>query len=153
MGGFEKIQFIGTKYHDILTFNTIIYDPAEENLVTAFVPSDTACFANSPGNIKRTDVWISRDDKVAFLLYVASFPASVAIRSKISLMNEFMIDIAFLLIPVSGCTCLRTLKMYVEYDSTRFLLRFLVAAAFGALVADLLGVFAMITIIRCLDAG
>ena len=35
--------------------------------------------------------------------------------------------------------------MYVEYDSTRFLLRFLVAAAFGALDADLLGVFAMVT--------
>ena len=53
-------------------------------------------------------------------------------------------DMAFLLIPVSGCTCFRTLKMYVEYDSTRFLLRFLVAAALGALLADLLGVLAMV---------
>lgn len=29
-------------------------------LVTAFVPSDTACFANSPGSSSRTAVWISR---------------------------------------------------------------------------------------------
>ena len=28
--------------------------------VTAFVPSLTACLANSPGNNRRTDVWISR---------------------------------------------------------------------------------------------
>lgn len=28
--------------------------------VTAFVPSLTACFANSPGNSRRTAVWISR---------------------------------------------------------------------------------------------
>ena len=43
--------------------------PYEElNLVTALVPSETACLANSPGSIKRTAVWISRLDKVAFLL-------------------------------------------------------------------------------------
>ena len=41
---------------------------ADENLVTALVPSETACFASSPGSIKRTAVWISREDKVAFLL-------------------------------------------------------------------------------------
>lgn len=29
-------------------------------LVTALVPSDTACFANSPGSSRRTAVWISR---------------------------------------------------------------------------------------------
>lgn len=29
-------------------------------LVTALVPSDTACLANSPGNSRRTAVWISR---------------------------------------------------------------------------------------------
>ena len=28
-------------------------------LVTAFVPSDTACLANSPGRRRRTAVWIS----------------------------------------------------------------------------------------------
>ena len=28
-------------------------------LVTALVPSDTACFANSPGSKRRTAVWIS----------------------------------------------------------------------------------------------
>jgi hypothetical protein len=37
-----------------------------------------------------------------------SLDASVAIRSKISLTNEFKIAIALLEIPVSGCTCLST---------------------------------------------
>ena len=30
------------------------------SLVTAFVPSDTACLARSPGRMRRTAVWISR---------------------------------------------------------------------------------------------
>ena len=30
-------------------------------LVTALVPSDTACLASSPGSSKRTAVWISLD--------------------------------------------------------------------------------------------
>ena len=30
-------------------------------LVTALVPSDTACLASSPGRRRRTAVWISRD--------------------------------------------------------------------------------------------
>ena len=30
-------------------------------LVTALVPSDTACLANSPGRRRRTAVWISRE--------------------------------------------------------------------------------------------
>lgn len=34
------------------------------NLVTAFVPSDTACSKSSPGSMKRTAVSISRDDNV-----------------------------------------------------------------------------------------
>jgi hypothetical protein len=55
-----------------------------EYLVTAFVPSETACFASSPGRMSRTEVWISRDEIVDFLLYAASLEASVATRSKIS---------------------------------------------------------------------
>ena len=62
------------------------------NLVTALVPSLTACLASSPGRINRTAVWISRDVTVGFLLYLASLDASVAIFSKMSLMNEFMMD-------------------------------------------------------------
>merc|ERR1719343_1866208 len=88
---------------------SVIFVYADENFVTALVPSETACLASSPGSINRTAVWISRDDNVAFLLYVDNFPASVAIRSKMSLMNEFMIDMPFLEIPVSGCTCFKTL--------------------------------------------
>jgi hypothetical protein len=54
------------------------------------------------------EVWISRDEMVDFLLYAASLEASVATRSKMSLTNEFRMDMARLEIPVSGWTCLRT---------------------------------------------
>ena len=37
------------------------------NLVTALVPSDTACLASSPGSTRRTAVWISREVRVGFL--------------------------------------------------------------------------------------
>ena len=40
----------------------------EVNLVTALVPSDTACLASSPGRMRRTEVWISRLVTVGFLL-------------------------------------------------------------------------------------
>ena len=79
-----------------------------EYLVTAFVPSDTACLASSPGRISLTEVWISRDEMVDFLLYAASLDASVATRSKMSLTKEFRMDMARLEMPVSGWTCLRT---------------------------------------------
>ena len=36
--------------------------------MTALVPSETACLESSPGSIKRTAVWISREESVAFLL-------------------------------------------------------------------------------------
>jgi len=73
--------------------------------VTALVPSDTACLASSPGRIRRTAVWISREVTVGFLLYLASWAVSVAIFSKMSLMKEFRMDMALELMPVSGCTC------------------------------------------------
>ena len=96
-------------------------------LVTDLVPSEIACLASSPGRMSRTDVCISRDEIVDFLEYEASsvrkviswiskksvqhiLEASVAIRSKISLTNELRIAIALLEIPVSGWTCLRTVK-------------------------------------------
>ncbi|GAX78497.1 hypothetical protein CEUSTIGMA_g5936.t1 [Chlamydomonas eustigma] len=43
-------------------------DQAEVNLVTALVPSETACLDSSPGRTRRTAVWISRDVMVGFLL-------------------------------------------------------------------------------------
>ena len=58
--------------------------------------------------MRRTAVWISRDESVAFLEKRQSLEASRAMRSKMSLMNEFMIDMPFLEMPVSGCTCLST---------------------------------------------
>ncbi len=40
----------------------------EENLVTDLVPSEMACLESSPGRMRRTAVWISRDEMVDFLL-------------------------------------------------------------------------------------
>ena len=70
--------------------------------MTALVPSETACLDNSPGRINLTAVWISLAEMVDFLLYAANLEASEAILSKISLTKEFMMDIAFWEIPVSG---------------------------------------------------
>lgn len=64
----------------------------EEYLVTALVPSETACLASSPGRMRRTEVWISRDEMVDFLLYAASLDASVATRSKMSLIEVSGLD-------------------------------------------------------------
>ena len=85
------------------------YADEEVNFVTALVPSETACLASSPGRSRRTAVWISLEERVAFLLYLDSFDASVASLSKMSLINEFRIDMPLFEIPVLGCTCLRTL--------------------------------------------
>ncbi|KAK1328768.1 hypothetical protein QTO34_010897 [Cnephaeus nilssonii] len=79
-------------------------------LVTALVPSDTACLASSPGSSRRTAVWISRDVMVERLLR----DASPAMRSKMSLTKEFMMPMALDEMPVSGCTCLSTLYTYTE---------------------------------------
>ena len=86
-----------------------IYADEDVNFVTALVPSETACLASSPGRSRRTAVWISLDDRVDFLLYLDNFDASVASLSKISLMNEFRMDIPLFEMPVLGCTCLSTL--------------------------------------------
>ena len=48
----------------------------EVYLVTALVPSETACFANSPGRRSRTAVWTSREEIVDLLLYLANREAS-----------------------------------------------------------------------------
>lgn len=98
--------------------------------VTDFVPSEMACLASSPGRMRRTAVCISREEMVDFFEYAASsvqkvnyaennmkehiLEASVAIRSKISLTNEFKMAIALVDMPVSGCTCLRTFEKYVR---------------------------------------
>ena len=71
-------------------------------LVTALVPSETACLANSPGKRRRTAVWISREEIVFFLFCKERREASDAIRSKMSLTKEFMILIALLETPTSG---------------------------------------------------
>ncbi len=59
-----------------------IIDKNNLTYVTAFVPSDTACLASSPGNKSRTAVWISRDEIVWRLLYCVNREASLAIRSR-----------------------------------------------------------------------
>jgi hypothetical protein len=46
-----------------------------------------------------------------FLVDLARCTASCASFSKMSLMKEFMIDMALEEMPMSGCTCFSTLKM------------------------------------------
>jgi hypothetical protein len=41
-------------------------------LVTDLVPSEIACLASSPGRMRRTAVWISRDGVIDFFEYDAS---------------------------------------------------------------------------------
>ena len=86
----------------ITSFRQVWTYAEEVNLVTALVPSETACLASSPGNKSLTAVWISREERVAFLLYLARREASRARRSKMSLMKEFRMDIPLLEIPVLG---------------------------------------------------
>ena len=59
MCGFEKSRLFESQESYLLL----------EYLVTALVPSLTACLANSPGRRSRTAVWISRELIVDFLLY------------------------------------------------------------------------------------
>jgi len=77
--------------------------------VHAFVPYVNACLESYPGNNNFTAVWIYLELKVLFLLYLTNFEDSNAILSKTSLINEFIIDILFFEIPVSGWTCFKTL--------------------------------------------
>lgn len=49
-----------------------ILSTRERTLVTDLVPSEMACLESSPGRIKRTEVWISREEMVDFLEYDAS---------------------------------------------------------------------------------
>ena len=74
----------------------------EVYFVTALVPSETACLASSPGRRSLTAVWISRDEMVDFLLYLAKVEASRATRSKMSPTREFIMFMALEEIPVSG---------------------------------------------------
>ena len=53
-------------------------------LVTALVPSETACLLNYPGRISLTADCTSREDKVLLLLNLTSFEPSVATLSKVS---------------------------------------------------------------------
>lgn len=94
----------------LLTYEKQTTHAAELYFVTALVPSDTACLANSPGSNKRTAVCTSRDVSVFEPPYCASLDASPARRSNKSCTNEFMMLIALDEMPVSGCTCLSTLN-------------------------------------------
>merc|ERR1719318_1967516 len=63
-------------------------------LVTALVPSDTACLASSPGKRSLTAVWISLEVMVDLLLKWARRLASAAILSKRSFTKEFIMLMA-----------------------------------------------------------
>ena len=62
IGGPEKGRLLEIKSCTETFYLLLVY------LVTALVPSLTACLANSPGNKRRTAVWISRDVMVDLLL-------------------------------------------------------------------------------------
>ncbi len=66
-----------------------------------------------------------------------------------SLMNEFMMLIARLEIPVSEWTCFRTLKMYKDQDRTAFFFPFLAPLTLGALGA--LGAFFLLVLVQAVD--
>lgn len=53
-------------------------------LVTALVPSETACLASSPGKMSLTADWTSLDESVLLLLNRTNLEPSVATRSKVS---------------------------------------------------------------------
>lgn len=95
-------------YEPEMQVRMLLYFAALENLVTDLVPSEMACLDSSPGRMSRTEVWISRDEMVDFFEYEASFEASVAMRSKMSLTKELRMAMALLEIPVSGWTCFNT---------------------------------------------
>ena len=101
--------FVCFAWFQLIIIITITHFYAAWNLVTALVPSETACLASSPGRRRRTAVWISRDDKVDFLLYLPRRDDSRAILSNISLMNEFKMEMPLFDMPVEGCTCFNTL--------------------------------------------
>ena len=54
---------------------------AASNLVTALVPSETACLASSPGRMRRTAVCTSREPKVFVLEKRQTLAASLPMRS------------------------------------------------------------------------
>ena len=87
LGGINECRFLLCFFHFFIAsdeigrqvFLSIVWLPMlqehrphayweEVNLVTALVPSDTACLASSPGRSRRTAVWISREESVDFLL-------------------------------------------------------------------------------------
>ena len=55
---------------------------AASNLVTALVPSETACLASSPGRMRRTAVWTSRLPSVFVFEKRQTLAASLPMRSK-----------------------------------------------------------------------
>ena len=63
-----KIFFGPEKGLSVGSVNTSCIYLDEVYLVTALVPSETACLANSPGRRRRTAVWISREVMVDLLL-------------------------------------------------------------------------------------
>ena len=95
-----------------------------------------ACFASSFGRTRRTADWTSRAESVFLLFVFASFDDSCAILSKLSITNEFMMSIDFLLSPTFGCTCFSTRRMYVLKDAFFFVRGFEV---FGAFVLAVIG--------------
>eukprot|EP01139_Manchomonas_bermudensis_P025133 Amastigsp_a844394_19.p2 type:complete len:111 gc:universal Amastigsp_a844394_19:787-1119(+) len=78
---------------------------AEYIRVTAFVPSETACLASSPGRMRRTAVWTSRELRVALRAMAVSDAACETRRRIISVRNSMRNSRASALSCCPGCTC------------------------------------------------
>ena len=75
----------------------------------ALAPSIIACLPSSPGINNLTADCISLAVSVCYLLYLTKLEASIAILSNKSFINEFIIFMLVLDIPVSLWTCFNTL--------------------------------------------
>lgn len=116
-----------TIHHSVRVLQLHQQSVAAFHLVSAFVPSFKACVRTSPGRMRLKEknfisiqssdvktnlvaVWISRSESVAFLLLILqSTLASLAMRWKMSSVNELSTAIACLEMPNSWCTLLSAL--------------------------------------------
>ena len=104
-----NIHMISNTYLSWLSFPTYFLEEEAMNLVTAWVPSEIAWTASSPGRIRHVEDWMSRALNVLALRISTSFFDSETIRPYMSTIMELNIELVFLDMPISGWICLRTL--------------------------------------------
>ena len=83
----------------------------QEYFAMALAASVMACFLNSPGRTSLTAAWISVPLNVLLSACLDISPATCETLRQTSRAIEFMVVIAFLLMPTSPFCCFRSLKM------------------------------------------